>query len=434
MASTAENWAKSDNRVLAEPPRVFSTECARVTLDGVGWKGSESVWVRKSVPDATIRNGRLIGDIVCISWPWRRRAIELRKLCQDDSSCQGAGTVIWEALERLQADEEGGNVTPSKHHLSLVCRHNFSSLPPSTYKTIEMSTLTSPFRQSYRYLVSSSTYVLFADQFTMPLTATASTRTTRHFLFGGLRFHRACHGVDCATDSKKVWMETCRTYPNYISRCVLSVYQPKPRYWTIGSVPKQARRPVEGYEDDAWGCSRYRCCSYLSYWRSRTRSIWALHLVTVRMSTTLRFALQSNPVHWTAHHQWNEYPQCNRCPRLGQNSCMSGVGLQSTPVYSSFTHRRPTRMRWIFHFSFFISYLWKASFLNTSDFVSVDQMISWLCRTCDYGRTIIFSAITAAYRFNTGSLLSRDLETNSYCHDDSLSSNQLWSNIHFYWT
>jgi hypothetical protein len=129
IASTAENWAKSDSRVLAEPPRVFSTEWARVTLDGVGWKGSESVWVRKRVPDATIRNGRLTGEIDSISWPWRRRAIELRTVCQVySSSCQGAGTVM---VYVVYTDEESWQKGYSGYFLiTTIITQNYPNADP----------------------------------------------------------------------------------------------------------------------------------------------------------------------------------------------------------------------------------------------------------------------------------------------------------------
>src|SRR5215217_1128293 len=47
---------------FADPPLVFSTDCARTAPPGSGWLGTERVWVWKSVPAATTRNGRWFGE------------------------------------------------------------------------------------------------------------------------------------------------------------------------------------------------------------------------------------------------------------------------------------------------------------------------------------------------------------------------------------
>lgn len=54
LASTPGNWARMDRHADAAPPLDFSTDLARLTDDGAGWVGSSRVWVRNSVPDATI--------------------------------------------------------------------------------------------------------------------------------------------------------------------------------------------------------------------------------------------------------------------------------------------------------------------------------------------------------------------------------------------
>lgn len=58
MASTLGNWASMDRHVPAEPPRERVTEDARTTDDGSGCDGSDSVCVRKRVPEAIILRGR----------------------------------------------------------------------------------------------------------------------------------------------------------------------------------------------------------------------------------------------------------------------------------------------------------------------------------------------------------------------------------------
>ena len=72
IASVSGNCARIDKQVLADPPRVRATECARTAEAGSGWLARDSVWVRNSVPHATTRTVRWFVEFGGISGVSRR--------------------------------------------------------------------------------------------------------------------------------------------------------------------------------------------------------------------------------------------------------------------------------------------------------------------------------------------------------------------------
>lgn len=78
MGSTSPNegdvalsWARRERTWPDVPPRDVWTACARDTLPGRGYAGRRRVWVKKTVPVAKIRSGRVDAVCECI-WPVSR--------------------------------------------------------------------------------------------------------------------------------------------------------------------------------------------------------------------------------------------------------------------------------------------------------------------------------------------------------------------------